>query len=385
MHPLTSDLFSGFTLIREEMTLPNQLYRSGAYPLLYNWDSVLRVHDALKDEGSRQIFRKVVVHRVLECFLPEGRVYTLYPLIETATWEKMEKAAETLPKLDGDTTFDRVETWICKGYDHPQCHVSPGDIVFDIGAFTGNTTAYFAQQAGESDEQGKRRSCVYSLEPHPRFFALLEKNMRPYARVVCLNKGCSDHDGTARLMDNGTGSVITDGQGIPVSLCRLDSLVEELGLPRVDFIKMDIEGLEPQALSGACQTLQRFQPKLAISVYHRSEHLFSLFENLLSYDISYHYHIKHSSFNRYETILFASPSRDAQPVPPLLPHEETPMLQAMASLFLMPAERLEPLPCWRALSTWECFVQLTKNFHLYPVLRPLYRFFREREREREID
>ena len=53
-----------------------------------------------------------------------------------------------------------------------------------------------------------------------------------------------------------------------VSVRTIDEVVTTLGLPRVDFIKMDIEGYEIPALKGACETLRRFAPKLAISAYH---------------------------------------------------------------------------------------------------------------------
>jgi hypothetical protein len=45
-------------------------------------------------------------------------------------------------------------------------------------------------------------------------------------------------------------------------------MVRELKLSRVDFIKMDIEGAERQALRGGKATLERFRPRLEISVNH---------------------------------------------------------------------------------------------------------------------
>jgi hypothetical protein len=51
-------------------------------------------------------------------------------------------------------------------------------------------------------------------------------------------------------------------------LTTIDKLVPELGLNTVDFIKMDIEGAETKALLGARETIRRFRPRMALSVYH---------------------------------------------------------------------------------------------------------------------
>ncbi|MCP5112307.1 MAG: hypothetical protein GY953_15895, partial [bacterium] len=48
-------------------------------------------------------------------------------------------------------------------------------------------------------------------------------------------------------------------------------LVEDHHLDRVDFIKMDIEGAEQEALRGATGTPLRFRPRLAIASYHRED------------------------------------------------------------------------------------------------------------------
>jgi len=48
-------------------------------------------------------------------------------------------------------------------------------------------------------------------------------------------------------------------------LVPVDSLVNELSLPWVDFIKMDIEGAERNALRGAARTIRRWKPRMSIA------------------------------------------------------------------------------------------------------------------------
>jgi hypothetical protein len=52
-------------------------------------------------------------------------------------------------------------------------------------------------------------------------------------------------------------------------LTTIDKLVGELKLPAVDFIKMDIEGAEMEALEGAVETVRHFHPRMTISLEHR--------------------------------------------------------------------------------------------------------------------
>ena len=62
---------------------------------------------------------------------------------------------------------------------------------------------------------------------------------------------------------------LKDGQaGVKVPLTTIDRLVAELGLERVDYIKMDIEGAEQRAIRGAAATIATFHPRLSLSAYH---------------------------------------------------------------------------------------------------------------------
>jgi len=80
--------------------------------------------------------------------------------------------------------------------------------------------------------------------------------------------------------ENFAANSVVGGAGlqpsVQVPLTTIDKVVAELGLPRVDFIKMDVEGAEANALTGARETIQRFKPRLAIAAEHKHEDQFEL-------------------------------------------------------------------------------------------------------------
>jgi hypothetical protein len=63
---------------------------------------------------------------------------------------------------------------------------------------------------------------------------------------------------------------------VRVPLTTIDKLAAELHLPRVDFIKMDIEGAEVPALFGAHDTVARFKPRLAIATEHKPDDQYAI-------------------------------------------------------------------------------------------------------------
>jgi hypothetical protein len=63
-----------------------------------------------------------------------------------------------------------------------------------------------------------------------------------------------------------------DEHTVEAQLTTIDKMVSELKLDRVDFVKMDIEGAEPNALRGGRGTLAKYHPRLAMSVYHEPDH-----------------------------------------------------------------------------------------------------------------
>jgi len=92
-----------------------------------------------------------------------------------------------------------------------------------------------------------------------------------------------------------------------VSSMSIDWFVDENRLEKVDFIKMDIEGSEQNALKGAINTLKRFKPQLAISIYHNFADDFASIANMLDeLNLGYRFFLGHFSIHHEETVLFAS-------------------------------------------------------------------------------
>jgi FkbM family methyltransferase len=148
--------------------------------------------------------------------------------------------------------------------------VRAGDVVLDCGANVGvYTRAVLAKGA----------RIVVAIEPNPTALVCLRRNFEHEireGRVIVYPKGVWDKDATLRLTTNPklastANSVALDRgeQGPEVPLTTIDKLVAELKLASVDFIKMDIEGAESRALTGAAQVLAAYRPRLAISMEHK--------------------------------------------------------------------------------------------------------------------
>jgi FkbM family methyltransferase len=147
--------------------------------------------------------------------------------------------------------------------------VRPGDVVLDAGANVGVFTRK-ALWAGAAK--------VIAIEPGPENLECLRRNFASEiadGRVIVYPKGVWDKDDVLKLSVDPTDSArdtfvrpIPNAQFIEVPLTTIDKMVAELGLPKVDFIKMDIEGAERNAVVGARDTITRFRPRMALCIYH---------------------------------------------------------------------------------------------------------------------
>ena len=141
--------------------------------------------------------------------------------------------------------------------------IKPGAIVFDIGANIGAHTIFFAQRVGP---EGR----VISFEPQRPVFQTLCANvaLNALGNVITFHAGAGEQPGTAvvplpNYNDEGNfGGVSLAGQsgGEPVQIMTLD----QIGIPALSLIKIDVEGMELEVLKGATQTIAKHKPVLYV-------------------------------------------------------------------------------------------------------------------------
>ena len=142
--------------------------------------------------------------------------------------------------------------WIPRGHEYT---------VIDAGANIGSWTSLFLEHAADCT------GTIYALEPQPAAAARIRALDLKCCEVLELALG--EQPGRATFHTSGpldtTGSLFdrgdTYGRGraynsFEVEVVRLDDLVQSRGLERIDFLKMDLEGAEYQALKGAAECLR---------------------------------------------------------------------------------------------------------------------------------
>lgn len=140
-------------------------------------------------------------------------------------------------------------------------------VIVDVGAFRGNVAIEFSRCFPEAT--------VYALEPFPESFALMERNVAGYPKIVPLNKGLADHEGLRTLHVNknsATNSVLASSEGgmqlwgggiletrgtVEASFTTLDALMDAHGLQQIDILKLDVQGAESLVLDGAVRACRQ--------------------------------------------------------------------------------------------------------------------------------
>lgn len=170
---------------------------------------------------------------------------------------------------------------------------------------------------GDTSEEVVKRFPGYSKI---HFFGPSSVNMEKaklrlggYTGIEYHEHALSDVAGTLSFdPEGGSASQVVVGEGglVQVSAVRLDDVVHGA----VDFIKLDLEGWELKALTGAERIVRSSQPNLAIAIYHAAADLREIVAwARKAYDcMSLNFYLRHYTQGWSETILYVFPERTAK-------------------------------------------------------------------------
>jgi FkbM family methyltransferase len=271
-----------------------------------------------QDQFSRDLFVKLLVYRIL------GHQHVRLPLNNKQYW-KAQRSLDQYVEKRGSVTgvpivgsldlinfkgvrlqahaLNILNTFILEQYRCARAGIGvrQDDVVIDAGGCWGDTALYFAQNASQ----------VFCFECVPSNIKIIDENLGMNSdlssRVKVIHKALWNRS-QERLVfkDTGPGSRPSlDGGGVEVETETLDHFVSVSSVERVDFIKMDIEGSEPEALFGAEQTIRKHRPQLAISIYHDVRHFAAIPQWITSLDLGYRLYLDHFTIHAEETVLFA--------------------------------------------------------------------------------
>lgn len=256
-----------------EYRLLNDAYFKNKNNLQMIKDNVLNVMNILEDERSKEI---------------------MFTLIKN--WFDFD-----VDKIGYEEIFtnDQYYPWgIIKLSDH--------ESFVDVGAYNGDTMFDFIKKTNNQFDS------IFAFELDKKNFKEMESAVNKLTepiknKIKLYNFGLLDEEKEVYYETGGSGmqstfiNVINTASDCGKTMRLIDVLKNE----KVTFIKMDIEGSEVKALSGAEEIIKKQKPKLAICVYHKPEHLWEVPLYIKKIVPEYKIYIRHHTPLEYETVCYA--------------------------------------------------------------------------------
>jgi FkbM family methyltransferase len=183
-------------------------------------------------------------------------------------------------------------------YELGKVDLKNGDYVIDAGANIGVFSMHAAEKIGRT---GK----VYAFEPIKEAFTVIENSatLNKLSKTItpiplALGKEISTVDFKFSIDKiGGSAPNATAGNFLTVDVTTIDDFIRTEKIKKINFIKMDIEGAECDALRGASKTIRDFKPRLAICTYHDPKHPQEIQDIILGIRSDYQYfHTSHKIY-----------------------------------------------------------------------------------------
>ncbi len=167
-------------------------------------------------------------------------------------------------------------------------------IFVDGGGFDGSTSLAFARHYPDY-------SSIFYFEPTTKSMEISTETLKNTRDVSFYQKGLWKSSETLRFNSElGNSSHITEIGGDVIEVVAIDDVVDK----KVDFIKLDIEGAEKEALEGSKKIISKYRPVIAVCVYHNQNDFIQIPEYLLTLVPDYKIYFRHYTQGTCESVMY---------------------------------------------------------------------------------
>lgn len=164
------------------------------------------------------------------------------------------------------------------------------------GGYIGDTSMIFIDKV-------KSFKKVFLFEPMAENMKLAKKNLKHFSNIEFIQAGISNFDGDVFFNEDNASSTISESGTLKIKVYSLDSKIKE----KVDFIKLDIEGSEQDAIHGAKKLISDSKPIIAICIYHKAEDWYKIPKQILDIYSDYKIYLRHYMEGISETVMYFIP------------------------------------------------------------------------------
>ena len=221
------------------------------------------VYDLLEDEPSKKVFEKVINFKISFDFdFMQGF---------TNNHEEQYFEKELIPNIK--------------------------EIVFlDGGGYIGDTLPNIIKNFPDFKK-------IYLIEPNKLHINIAIKEFGDIKNIKFIQCGISDKKIISDIENEQSSSNNCRDNYQATSTDTIDNLIQE----PIDFIKLDIEGAEQDAIDGAARTIIKYNPILAICIYHKAEDWYKIPQKILALNKDYKIYIRHYMEGIFETVMYFIP------------------------------------------------------------------------------
>lgn len=272
--------------------------KSPIQKIIDNQKKIDTVFSLLCDEKSKQNYQQELAYKIVRSLTnnPYFANFQTQGISRKEFEEKCKLALQdnSMPKINTSNenllSFGLATTFYYHQYEYnissnQKIGIQKNDTVLDCGAAYGDS-AYWAYKNGAKK--------IYCFEVTPDTLSILKETiinneLTSVAEIIPQALGKTSGEAYFSTFENAYSNCIASKKEencIVVPVTTIDIFCSEHNV-KPTFIKMDIEGAELDALEGAKETIRNNRPRLAISIYHKLEHMWEI--PLLIHKIEPHY------------------------------------------------------------------------------------------------